>query len=103
MTTISSLIKGENYHINKLNRCEANGIRLLQFYDTEINTNLDWVKSIILKVVCKNQLYIPIGILDRRLYSILDCVNYELIDPEQEPIDKYLVWNSGYINNKGEF
>lgn len=96
-------LKDENYHINKLNRCEANGIRLLQLYDTEINTNLDWVKSIILKVVCKNQLYIPIGILDRRLYSILDCVNYELIDPEQEPIDKYLVWNSGYINNKGEF
>ena len=99
-------LKDEHYHINKLNRCESNGIRLLQFYDLEINFNLDWVKSIILSHhyigVNNDQRHMPIGILDRRLYSTLDCINYELLDPTQDSIDKYLVWNSGYINNKGE-
>ena len=100
-------LKDEHYHINKLNRCESNGIRLLQFYDLEINFNLDWVKSIILHYIGVNndQRHVPIGILDRRLYSTLDCINYELLDPTQDSIDKfdkYRVWNSGYINNKGE-
>lgn len=93
-------LKDKQYHINKLNRCESNGIRLLQFYDVEINSNLDWVKSIILNVVSNNN-HVPTGILDRRIYSILDCVNYEILKPEQDAINKYLIWNSGYINNKG--
>lgn len=33
-----------------------------------------------------DQRHVPIGILDRRLYST------------QDSIDKYLVWNSGYID-----
>lgn len=50
----NELHKDKNYHVNKLEQCLNNGIKLLQFYEDEWYLKQDIVKSMISNVLHKN-------------------------------------------------
>ena len=54
----SSKRKDKNYHLNKLEQCDKNGIRLLQFWEIEWTQKKDIVKSIILSSINKFEMVV---------------------------------------------
>jgi endogenous inhibitor of DNA gyrase (YacG/DUF329 family)/very-short-patch-repair endonuclease/predicted RNA-binding Zn-ribbon protein involved in translation (DUF1610 family) len=56
----SELFKEKNYHLNKTNECEKQGIQLLHIFEDEINNKLKIVMSII-----KNK----IGIINNKIFA----------------------------------
>ena len=47
--------KGKDYHRDKMLKCEAQGIRLIQFWDTELTDNFELCVSMISSILGRNQ------------------------------------------------
>ena len=97
--------KDKYYHHNKWKRCLDSGVRLLQFYDTEIDNQFDMVTGIIERAL--NKPAPGAGhqeiIINNRLESVLDYPEHAIIEELQPEIDEFeyfKVWNAGHTKLK---
>ena len=97
--------KDKYYHYNKWKRCLDLGIKLLQFYDTEIDNNFVMVTDIIDRALNKHA---PVEAhqeitINNRLESVLDYPGYTIIEemsPEIDEFEYFKVWNAGHTELK---
>lgn len=72
--------RGQNYHINKLNRCKKEGIRLLTIFEDEYINNPDLVHSKIQHII---------GLPTKQKVNARSCIVREIVDREKrEFLDK---------------
>ena len=97
--------KDEHYHYNKWQRCLDSGIRLLQFYDVEIDNQFDMITGIIERALNNpspgtDQQEI---IINNRLESVLDYPEHVIIEelhPEIDEFEYFKAWNAGHTKLK---
>lgn len=83
------------FHNLKLELCEEKGIRLLQFYDVEVDEMFDFITGIIKNTI--NGVLCPDNVLNRRFYSVLDYPGYVKSEAEIETIDRFNIWAPGFL------
>ena len=83
------------FHNLKLELCEEKGIRLLQFYDVEVDEMFDFITGIINNTI--NGVLCPDNVLNRRFYSVLDYPGYVKSAAEIETIDRFSIWAPGFL------
>ena len=89
-----------DYHVNKTNLCEQQGIRLIHIWEHEWLTNQDYCKYVI---ECYLDGKIPdISIYNNKLprdyFQTLDFPDGKIEEPEEELIDnKFKIYKTGYI------
>ena len=84
------------FHNLKLELCEEKGIRLLQFYDREVDEMFGFITGIITNNI--NGVLCPDKVLNRRFYSVLDYPDHHNKSaPEIETIDRFNIWNPGFL------
>ena len=102
----------KNYHLDKLNIAENNGIYLIQIFEDEWDNDRKFIKKILESIIIsKNYIddrYIKIKdnkyILDRRFYNKFDNWfidnEFKLIKttkPKLYKNDKYIIYDAGYL------
>lgn len=90
--------KDKDYHLNKTDRCEKMGIRLLHFTDKEILENFEWVCDVINSYLENNYCHLTNMFefpYNRKYISTLIFDKYEVSCPTIENN----MWNCGYIVN----
>ena len=92
----SKEFKDKYYHLDKTERCEKLGIRLLHFTDAEINNDFEYVCNIIDFYLSNN--YKDLESIfklpyNRRYVSTLLFTEYKTT----EPVLENNMWNCGYI------
>ena len=89
--------KDEHYHINKLDVCSQNNITLLQFYDTEIDNDWDFVIGLLNSYLDSSVILPDDEVINRRFYPSCDL---EIVAPTLENINGFDIWNSGFYRNR---
>ena len=88
-----------NYHVNKTNLCEQQGIRLIHIWEHEWLTNQEYVKEVIKQYLDGKIPDISIynGKLPRDYFQTLDFSG-KIEEPKEELIDnRYKIYKSGWI------
>ena len=80
----SNKYKRNNYHLNKTKLCDANGVKLLHFFEDEILGKIDVVKKIILNKINDK--------IEENIYIIKEVNNIELTN-------KFLLENTLSLND----
>ena len=101
----SILFKDKYYHYKKWKRCLKLGIRLLQFYDSEIDNQFDMVVDSIKKVInaAPEKHHLQEIVINNRLESVLDYPDYiisEELQPEIDNFKYFKAWDAGHTKLK---